>query len=541
MLKHLIILPDKTELASGVGVKNAVMGVNLTDSVNVGDELTMGSTFANIMEASILTPAAGISVTAGDEVTLYKVDDAGNRTKKGIYILEKPTRPSANTLKLTGYDRIIKLDKDLTAWLQALDGWPYQLADFAAMVCEACGLTLATTDIPNADFPVNQFIKSGVTGRQLMRWIGEICCRFCRANADGEIEFAWYEPSGKTITPSGALRSFVNSLTYDTFRVAKVDAVQLRLAESSDGALWPTKEASNPYVITGNAILLAKVTEDLLPFLEVIEAELADMTYTPCKVSIPATLDIGAGQTVNITDANGATITALVMTKTTKGQRDTLQCTGSANRSSSAASNNKSASQIAQETVNNQTSEDMFNRLTKNGEIQGFYVQDGKLIINGEFAKLINLVAESIVAGILSSVDGTMQIDLTNNKGAVYAKDKSHWFEISAGTIKQYQKDTNGVAFNTLTIDPGASFSVTEIKNPEGTGGIAMYGVAGPTRLGGVGDTYVNGNTVNIGDGESVGVVAKAIAFYATQALTIQGKTVSWKDNGDGTYTLIGE
>lgn len=412
MLKHLIILPDKTELFSGAGIKNAIMGVKLTDSVNADDELTLGSAFANIMEASVITPSAGLSVSAGDEVTLYKIDDAGNRIKKGIYIMEKPTRPTANTLKLTGYDRMIKLDKDLTAWLQGLKGWPYRLIDFASMVCEVCGLTLATTSVPNKDFPVNQFVKAGVSGRQLMRWIGEICCRFCWANADGEIEFAWYEPSGKSITPGGSTWYFSNSLSYDTFEVEKVDAVQLRLAESSDGALWPTKEASNPYVISGNSILLAKVTEDLIPYLKVIEEELADFTYTPCNVSIPSTLDIKAGQTVDITDANGKTIKALVMTKTTSGQRDTLACTGSAKRNSSSAVNNKTPSQIAQDQMDNQTREDIWNKLTQNGKIQGIFVQDGKWYINGEFATIVNIVAQSIVSGILSSVDGKTLFNL---------------------------------------------------------------------------------------------------------------------------------
>lgn len=466
MLKHLIILPDKTELISGVGTKNAIRSVNLTDSVNADDELTLGSAFANIMDASVITPAGGLFVSAGDEVTLYKIDDAGNRIKKGIYIMEKPTRPTADTLKLTGYDRMIKLDKDLTAWLKGLKGWPYQLIDFASMVCQACGLTLATTSVPNKDFPVNQFVKAGVTGRQIMRWIGEICCRFCRATADGEIEFAWYEPSGMSITPGGSTWYFSNSLSYDTFEVAKVDAVQLRLAESSDGALWPNKKASNPYVISGNPILLAKVTEDLIPYLEVIETELADFTYTPCNVSIPATLDIKAGQTVDITDANGKTIKALVMTKTTAGQRDTLACTGSAKRGSSSALNNKSPSQIAQDQMDNQTREDIWNKLTQNGKIQGIFVQDGKWYINGDFAKIINLVAESIIAGVLSSVDGQTKFDLDN--GIIRSTGQNGLMEIHGGVLRSISK-------NYYT---GKEETVVQIlSNPIGGGGILIWPV----------------------------------------------------------------
>jgi len=36
----------------------------------------------------------------------------------------------------------------------------------------------------------------------------------------------------------------------------------------------------------------------------------------------------------------------------------------------------------------------VFNKLTNNGEVQGFYIQDGKLYINAEYAKIINFVCD---------------------------------------------------------------------------------------------------------------------------------------------------
>ena len=470
MLKNILILPDGTELSSGPKQRNTILSVQETDSVNVGEDLVLGSTFANILEARILTPYGGLNVNAGDEVTLFKVDEAGARTKKGIFIMEKPERPSANTIKITGYDRVIKLDKDLTEWLNGLAGWPYRLLDFAAMVCEACGLWLVTTTVPNADFPVPQFSRARVTGRQLMRWIGEICCRFCRANSDGDIELAWYAPSGKTITPSGETRYFANTLAYDTFEVEKVDGVQLRLANGANGALWPAAQygtvlaamnirkgpgttyekagtlskgdrvtvleqttlsdgivwgripqgwaritgyielsgpIQNPYVITGNAILLSAITDDMIPYLQVIKENLETFTYTPCKVAIPATLDIRAGHTVDITDKNGNTIHTLVMTKTARGSRNTLECTGNINRQSANAINNKTPTQKAEEAVDNQTHEDIFNKLTKNGQIQGIYVQDGIWYINAELAQIVNLIADH-----LKSTSGKQTIEI---------------------------------------------------------------------------------------------------------------------------------
>lgn len=317
MSKNLVILPDGTEISSGVGQTNNIRNTKLTACVNCGEELTLGSAFANILELTLQTPGAGVSLTAGDEVMLYKVDDSGNRIRRGVFVLEKPTHPTANTMKLTGYDRVVKLDVDLTEWLKSLDSWPYTLQAFAGMVCEACGLTFRETDVTNGDFLVYQFTPASVTGRQIMKWLGEICCSFCRANADGEIEFGWYTDSGVSITSSGSVRYVAGSLSYEEYVVAPVDTVQLRLADSNFGALWPSaNDGANSYIISDNAILFARVTEDLEPALENIRKVLAEFSYTPCKVSIPATLDVGAGSTVQITDRNGKTITACVIDHT---------------------------------------------------------------------------------------------------------------------------------------------------------------------------------------------------------------------------------
>ena len=402
MLRTIIALPDGTEISSGPGTVNAIQNSTLTECVNSGEDLTIGSTCANALEATLITPAGGLSLSAGTEIIAYK-DDGTTRTKVGTFIPEKPTRPTANTMKITGYDRVSKLDKDLTAWLSGLKEWPYTLTTFAGMVCGVCGLTFKASDVPNGDFLVYQFSRSSVTGRQLMQWLGEICCRFCRATPSGEIEFAWYTDSGKTITTGGDLYYFQNGLSYEDYQTAVIDAVQIRLADSENGALWPeAAEGANSYIITGNPILNLRITEDLEPVLANIKAELAGIRYTPCKVSVPANLDIRAGNTVRITDKNGKTITAYVMTKTQTGQKDTLESTGNRRRDTATAANTKPQSQAAESAAANafagMTADQMFNKLTNNGEIQGLLRDaDGNLYTNAEYiVALEKLFAKNI-------------------------------------------------------------------------------------------------------------------------------------------------
>lgn len=417
MLKTLIVLPDGTELFSGVGEANAIQSATITECVNGAQELTLGSCCANMVEAKILTPNGSLAVAAGDELTVYRVADDGTRYKIGLFTTEKPARPTANSMSITAYDRVSWLDKDLTQWLAALKAWPYSLYDFASMVCTQCGLTLVNDDIPNGGYSVQRFSGDGITGRQLMQWVGQIAGRFCRATTDGDIEFAWYEPltthdigvtpydgssvsynngnitvvaknmaveddgAGNvsvasdllTVTDDGAgnvvitlaadiktVMYYQNGLTFEDYSVAPIQKVQLRQNEEDVGTVYPDgiTEAVNTYIITGNPLLTAATGEELQPIAQTLYEQLKEVAYTPCKVSIPANMIIRAGNTVRITDRNGKTITAYVMTKTQRGQRDTLECTGSPKRDSSTAVNNQSFKALTSKVLNLRTDVD---------------------------------------------------------------------------------------------------------------------------------------------------------------------------------------
>lgn len=348
MLRNLMILPDGTALFSGADQANAIQSVTLTQCVNSDEDLTLGSVCANMMEATILTPGGGLSLGAGDEVVLYQVDGDGQRRQVGIFILEKPTRPTANTMKLVGYDRIVKLDRDLTGWLAGLAVWPYSLLDFAHMVCTACGLELKNEGIPNGDFQVLAFSGEGITGRQIMQWIGQAAGRFCRAAADGQVELGWYENSGVQISPGGQVYYFQNGLQYEDYRVSPVEKVQIRLTDSDVGTVYPdTAGEVNTYIISGNYLLTAADPLALKPVAQTLYEQLRNVSYTPCKVELPGDIEVCPGQIVTIVDRNGKSITAYVMTKVRSGQRITLECTGSPRRDSTTAVNNQSYSALS--------------------------------------------------------------------------------------------------------------------------------------------------------------------------------------------------
>lgn len=352
MLKTMIRLPDGTELSSGAEHTNAIRSVKLTQCVNSAKELTLGSTCAGMVEVDIQTPNGGLQIHAGDEIALYRTQDGENYRLLGLFITESPKRTSANTLRLTAYDRVTKLDRDLSEWLEGLTGWPYRLYDFAQMVCGACGLTLANDTIPNGDYEVQAFAGQNITGRTLIQWVGEAAGRFCRATAEGQLEFAWYTPSEVALAPAGRHFFYQNGLSFEDYQVAPIEKVQIKQTQNDVGVVWPDETGEkNTYVICGNFLLTTESTETLLPVAQTLYAQLKTLSYTPCKVQLPAGMDIQAGQIVDITDRNGKTVTAFVMTKTQAGQRDTLECTGSHRRDSTSVVNNEKYSAISKRTL----------------------------------------------------------------------------------------------------------------------------------------------------------------------------------------------
>lgn len=445
MIKNILVLADGTEITSGSREKNAIVSTRLDSCSNAAAELEPGSVCAAVLEVDLFTPGGALEITTGQEVTLFRQDDSGKRSKVGVFILQKPTRPTANSMALTGYDRVTKLDKDLTGWLDGLTGWPYTLIEFANMVCEACGINLSPDNIRNAGFLVDRFSYPGVTGRKIMQWIAQISGAFGKATPDGDFAFAWYRNTDITLNASGSSYFFSGTLEYETFTVAPVDAVQLRLTDSKEGYLWPeADEGANCYVIYDNPLL--SKTDSTKAVLESIKAVLNTVIYTPCKVSFPTSISVQTGDVITVVDRNGKRLSVPVMNLTVEGTKQTAESTGSVRRDTSenttqktpeqeaadhkntandaagnaqtnaenfasnvagAAQNNAQqyADGAAQNAVNNQSQKDVVDKLTGGNANQALFLRDGKIYINADFIVAGSISSDIIKAGVIRSQD----------------------------------------------------------------------------------------------------------------------------------------
>lgn len=341
MIRHLLLLPDGREIFSGSN-DAAIREVKLTRAVNEGTELTPGAVSAAILEADVFT-SQSLGLEAGEEVTLFQVDRAGQRQQLGIFRLAKPTRLSQGVRRLTGCDRVSLLDQDLSLWLASLNGWPYRLWDFLAMVFDHCGLEWADSQIPGGDIPVAAFSAAGITGRQLISWGAQLAGRFCRVRADGLAEFAWYTPASVTVGPTGDCFYYQGSLTYGDYQVEKIRKVQLQQTAQDVGAVYPdTDEAVNTLRLTGNLLLSGCSVTQRQAIAQRLYEQLKDMTYTPASLAVSGEFGVTPGQILQILTPDGKRLTAYVMESVRTGGREELRCTGEASRTASAAFNQQS-------------------------------------------------------------------------------------------------------------------------------------------------------------------------------------------------------
>lgn len=342
MIRNLFVLPDKTEIFSGVGASPAIQALTYTAAVNCGTDLDYGSACAAVVEATLIDTSGAFSLAAGDEMAVYDVDDAGARTLLGLFIPETPRKPSANTYKITAYDRMIKFDKDLSNWLAELPDWPYTMSNFLALVCSQCGVeTVSGLQLLNGDFPILRFVQQ-VTGRQLIKWIAGANGAFAHITPEGKLNFSAYADGGSLELP-------MRSLKVSDYTTAPIERVAIKQTEDDVGVSWPVNSTGETYTILGNPLMATFDQGEMLSYVERLAARLIGLSYTPVEAQVfTDTGKITPGSFYKVKDRNGHEYKTVVFSAKRSGGTTTIISTGNASRAGSTAIAEKDQIKILQ-------------------------------------------------------------------------------------------------------------------------------------------------------------------------------------------------
>lgn len=388
LLQPILTLPSGTELKGG-SPGSAVKSLTLHTAVNAGQEFTIGSAFSDYIEAEIWAdPGGSLQITAGDALTYYRQDDAGNRTKVGVFYAEKPTRTKRNSYKVTAYDTMSKLDADFSSWLRANQArFPKTIWQLVQLACQRAGVALASSSLPiNGSYSVQAFYADDLTCRQIISWAAEAAGCYAHMNADGKLQFLTYTDKRSTakITPDGASNStayYADSLSYEDYTVKAIEKVQIRQSDSDVGVIYPdSTTATNTYAVQGNLLLTTGTEANLKSVVQNLYNVLKNVTYTPCKVSVPSSSGLACGQIVHVKDARGREFDTYLMSATISSGKASFESVGSASRESSSAVNSQSYKNLTGKMLEIKTSVDGLE--VKASDLTGKYT-DLKATVDG--------------------------------------------------------------------------------------------------------------------------------------------------------------
>lgn len=388
MYYSVLLLPNGTELKGGEA-GSTLKALTLHTAVNAGQEFAIGSAYSDYIEAEIWAdPGGSLQITAGDALTYYRQDDAGSRTKVGVFYAEKPTRTKRNSYKVTAYDTMSKLDADFSGWLHANRAqFPKTIWQLVQLACQRAGVALASSSLPiNGSYSVQAFYADDLTCRQIISWAAEAAGCYAHMNADGKLQFLTYTDKRSTvkITPDGASNStayYADSLSYEDYAVKAIEKVQIRQSDSDVGVIYPdSTTATNTYAVQGNLLLTTGTEANLKSVVQNLYNVLKNVTYTPCKVSVPSSSGLACGQIVHVKDARGREFDTYLMSATISSGKASFESVGSASRESSSAVNSQSYKNLTGKMLEIKTSVDGLE--VKASDLTGKYT-DLKATVDG--------------------------------------------------------------------------------------------------------------------------------------------------------------
>ena len=363
-MTHILVIPGVGEIASGVAGKAAIRAVTLTESV--GSTIAPGGVIPGRLQVDIYTDEK-VELRRGQRVELYAKTDAGRR-KEGSFYIDTLCYCGDHRCILTARDALGQLEQDVAGYLNGLTGWPYSLGTLASLVCSRCGVSLASSDFPGSGFAVAKPVFYYVTGSQVMEWIGQISGRFCRATADGKVEFAWYANApvavGKTPRPGKAKVTGIGgtvvidaqnitlsqgkltvpegaaSYTHPELKLTlpacmeivgcalegsmreyaplpPVDSVRLGYSYATTDFAYPSLKG-NTLNLIGNRLLKYATTQQVRSLAKDLYDQYQQLSYTPCRLRLPAEAGVRPGQILTVCWGNEI-FTTLVIRATRKG------------------------------------------------------------------------------------------------------------------------------------------------------------------------------------------------------------------------------
>lgn len=471
---------NKIYLSDGTTVLPYVKSVTFNEAVNANDDLAPGC----VSSSSIVVEVYGAAATAvqgGDTVYYYQVDETDTENLIGVFTCE-PVIRSKNRYRFVAHDNARKLDADFSAWLaDHQSNFPMSVYMLTVAACTVAGVTLQNASFPNSSQQVNAFYANGLTCRDIVSYAAEIAGQFAKCDANGELSFSWYNSfPGYRIYPSSEQSGAEirvaykqDGLNYSNYTVPAVDHVAVHPSGVDDAAyIYPTTGTSDVVLHVRNNLLLTSADASFYNAVaqRVYTAMSAVGAYRSFSANMfPKESPFRAGDIVAVTDIQGVSFTAPVMSLMTTNAVATLSATG------------------------NEVRENKTNTDKAIVQLNADVVRINKLKV--DWADIDQAIINTVEANELKSSDfvpandgifaeNGMEIDLANKtiKATDFAVTKN-------GKLYAKDADLSGVTFSTAEVTTSNLVSLSSVEgaytmmaNAIGYRTIKTVGISGITR-----------------------------------------------------------
>ena len=190
-----IVFRDGTKLPVD---QDGLWGLSVEDNVSGTDSFDVGSAIINQLTLKLDNTDErynaynfdGAKITVKIGLQLSKTVEWLN---KGVFTAD-PGEYTGDTITVKAYDNMKKFDRKYS---ESKLVYPATLGSIVRDACSVCGVSLSTTSFPLDSFVVQiRPTDEALTFREVLTWVGQIACLWCRCNVRGALELGWYDLKG---------------------------------------------------------------------------------------------------------------------------------------------------------------------------------------------------------------------------------------------------------------------------------------------------------------------------------------------------------
>lgn len=190
-----IVFRDGTKLPVD---QDGLWGLSIEDNVSGTDSFDVGSAIINQLTLKLDNTDERYNAYNFDRAKItVKIGLQLSKTvewlNKGVFTAD-PGEYTGDTITVKAYDNMKKFDRKYS---ESKLVYPATLGSIVRDACSVCGVSLSTTSFPLDSFVVQtRPTDEALTFREVLTWVGQIACLWCRCNVRGALELGWYDLKG---------------------------------------------------------------------------------------------------------------------------------------------------------------------------------------------------------------------------------------------------------------------------------------------------------------------------------------------------------